>query len=55
MERLCRKKHTVCATNLTPKELLERYGERVNSRLMDTSTTACLQLKGRDLRLIRRK
>ena len=39
-----------CTAKLGPGIL-----ERVLSRLMDTSTTACLQLKGRDLRLIRRK
>ena len=37
-------------TNLTPGELRERYGERVGSRLLDQSSCAAVQLKGKDLR-----
>jgi len=38
------------ATNLTPVQLNERYGERVASRLLDRSICGAVQLKGKDLR-----
>ena len=44
------KKHTVVATNLTPVQLKERYGERVASRLLDKTLCRTIQLKGKDLR-----
>lgn len=50
-ERLNRRLHTVIATNLTPKDLLERYGERVLSRLMDRQSGEFIRLTGKDLRL----
>lgn len=49
-ERVAAKRHTVIATNLTPAQLKERYGERVASRLLDRSLCAAVQLKGKDLR-----
>lgn len=49
-ERMAANRHTVVATNLTPVQLKERYGERVASRLLDRSQTAAVQLKGKDLR-----
>lgn len=49
-ERMAAKKHTVVATNLTPVQLKERYGERVASRLLDRNACAAVQLKGKDLR-----
>ena len=49
-ERIAAKRHTVIATNLTPAQLKERYGERVASRLLDRSLCAAVQLKGKDLR-----
>ena len=49
-ERLAAKRHTVIATNLSPVQLKERYGERVASRLLDRSVCAAVQLKGKDLR-----
>ena len=51
-ERMAAKKHTVVATNLTPVQLRERYGERVASRLLDRSACAAIQLKGKDLRYL---
>lgn len=42
---------TVITSNLTMKELLARYQERVCSRLSDSSTSRILNLKGDDLRL----
>ncbi len=49
-ERMANKRHTVIATNLTPVQLQERYGERVASRLLDRSQTLPLLLRGKDLR-----
>ena len=49
-ERMAGRRHTVVATNLTPVQLQERYGERVASRLLDRSLCAAIQLKGKDLR-----
>ena len=49
-ERSAAKRHTVVATNLTPINIKERYGERVASRLLDRSCTAVVLLKGKDLR-----
>ena len=49
-ERNAAGRHTVVATNLSPAELKERYGERVASRLLDRTRCAPILLKGRDLR-----
>ena len=49
-ERAAAKRHTVVATNLTPAQIKERYGERVASRLLDRSCTAPVQFTGKDLR-----
>ena len=49
-ERIAAKRHTVIATNLTPVELKERYGERVASRLLDRSLCGSIQFIGKDLR-----
>lgn len=43
-------KHTIIATNLTPMELQDRYGDRVFSRLTNKDTTKLLYLDGDDLR-----
>ena len=42
---------TVTATNLTPAQLMNRYGERVCSRLLDKRQSEVILLKGQDLRL----
>ena len=44
--RLC----TIFATNLTPPQLRERYGERIASRLFDRENGAFLRFVGKDLR-----
>lgn len=49
-ERMAARRHTVVATNLSPLQIQETYGERVSSRLMDRSLCATMLLKGRDLR-----
>jgi len=51
-ERIAAKRHTVIATNLTPVQLKERYGERVASRLLDRTVCSSVQLKGKDLRTL---
>ena len=49
-ERCAARRHTVIATNLTPVQIKERYGERVASRILDKSLCAAIQLTGKDLR-----
>ena len=49
-ERAAARRHTVVATNLSPVQLKERYGERVASRLLDRTCCAPVLLKGKDLR-----
>jgi len=49
-ERNAAKRHTVIATNLTPVQIKERYGERVASRLLDRNLCAAVQFRGKDLR-----
>ena len=49
-ERAAAKRHTVVATNLTPVQLRERYGERVASRLLDKTCTGPVSFRGKDLR-----
>jgi len=51
-ERMAARRHTVIATNLSPVQLKERYGERVASRMLDRSRCATMLLKGKDLRLL---
>ena len=49
-ERMANRRHTVIATNLTPTQLKERYGERVASRMLDTVVGTTALFKGKDLR-----
>ncbi len=49
-ERMTARRHTVIATNMTPVQIKERYGERVASRLLDRTRCRAVQLKGKDLR-----
>ncbi|MDL2205664.1 ATP-binding protein [Eubacteriales bacterium OttesenSCG-928-N13] len=49
-ERINHRRHTVVATNLSPNELMERYNERVVSRLMDRTAGELIRLSGKDLR-----
>ena len=50
-KRILSGRHTVLTTNWTTDELVERYGYRLYSRLMDPGRTAVVKLSGRDLRL----
>ena len=49
-ERMAARRHTVVATNLTPAQLKERYGERVASRLLDVTAGTTVLFQGKDLR-----
>ena len=49
-ERMAARRHTVIATNLSPLQLQEIYGERVSSRLLDRTRCATMRLEGKDLR-----
>ena len=51
-ERMAAGRGTVTATNLAPRQLLERYGERVASRLLDRRRCAAIALTGRDVRFL---
>lgn len=49
-ERMAARRHTVVATNLSPMQIQETYGERVASRLLDRGRGATMRLEGKDLR-----
>ena len=49
-ERIAAGKGTVIATNLSPDDLEEVYGERVRSRLTDQHRSIVLKFSGKDLR-----
>ena len=49
-ERMAARRHTVIATNLSPLQLQQTYGERVSSRLLDRTRCAVIKLEGKDLR-----
>lgn len=51
--RLIRGKYTALSTNLSRKELKERYTERLSSRLLDPRSGLVIPFLGRDIRLIR--
>lgn len=44
-------RHTAFATNLELSQIVDRYGERIFSRMVDRSRTEAIQLTGQDLRL----
>ncbi|MDR3263905.1 MAG: ATP-binding protein [Clostridiales bacterium] len=50
-ERTVAQKSTVISTNLSPAEILTRYGERIFSRICDKSASLLISLPGKDLRL----
>ena len=49
-ERMAARRHTVIATNLSPLQLQQTYGERVSSRLLDRTRCAVIKLEGKELR-----
>lgn len=50
-ERLRQRRHTGLATNLTPDQLADHYGERIASRLLGRGRCDVLGFAGRDIRL----
>ncbi|MGI6228648.1 MAG: ATP-binding protein [Christensenellales bacterium] len=50
-ERLAAGKSTFITSNLTPEEILDRYGERIFSRIFDKKSTLVKYILGSDLRL----
>ncbi|MGN1227997.1 MAG: ATP-binding protein [Christensenellales bacterium] len=50
-ERIQQGKLTIITTNLKGNEFIERYGERLFSRLFDKSKSITLNIQGKDLRL----
>lgn len=50
-ERSLNGKATIITTNLSPEQILSRYGERVFSRLMNKSSAVLLNFDGKDLRV----
>ena len=51
--RLTQGLHTAISTNLSRKELKEKYTERVSSRLLDTRTGLAIPFQGKDIRLLK--
>lgn len=49
-ERNLRKKRTIITSNLSPRDILDRYGERIYSRLFSKYNSLSLSLNGSDLR-----
>ena len=50
-ERNLHKKRTIITSNLTPNDLLDRYGERIYSRIFSKINSLQIALTGDDLRL----
>ena len=53
-ERMLKHKSTVFSTNLDPNNLLDRYNERIFSRLTDKTKSILIKLDGDDLRRLKR-
>lgn len=49
-ERNLHKKRTIITSNLSPRDILDRYGERIYSRLFSKYNSLSLSLNGSDLR-----
>lgn len=54
-ERKLKERFTIITTNLTNDGILERYGERIFSRLFDQLKCICIQFGNKDLRLKKEK
>lgn len=53
-ERMLKSKSTLISTNLDAGNILDRYGERIFSRLFDKSKSILIRIEGKDLRTITR-
>ncbi|MBR2287744.1 MAG: ATP-binding protein [Clostridia bacterium] len=49
-ERQTRRKACIFSTNLTPKNLRDRYTERIASRMLDARSMLLIELRGEDVR-----
>lgn len=50
-ERNMQNKSTIFTTNLMPNNILDKYNERIFSRLFNKANSLCINLQGEDLRL----
>ena len=50
-ERLIKNRSTIITTNLLPDAILDRYGERIFSRLINKQNSTLLKISGNDIRL----
>ena len=50
-ERITKNLSTIITTNLTPNEIINRYGERIFSRLFNKANSLLINLSGKDMRL----
>jgi len=50
-ERLANGRAFVITTNLSPTALIEKYDQRITSRILSKETSAIIEFKGKDLRL----
>ncbi len=53
-ERSINSKHTIISTNLHPEDILNTYGERIYSRIVDDSNSTVFSFPGKDIRLKRK-
>ena len=53
-ERLCNNKRTIITTNLSLEGILEKYGDRVFSRICNKRNSLLLRIENNDLRLKRK-
>ena len=54
-ERMLKRKATLISTNLNPNNIIDRYGERIYSRLFDKSKSYAFELNGSDIRTMKRR
>lgn len=50
-ERSRRGHLTIITTNLSPNDILDRYNERIFSRIFNKKESLCIQIEGQDLRI----
>jgi len=51
-ERLVNGRAFIITTNLAPAELMQKYDQRIASRILSNETSAKFEMKGKDLRLV---
>ncbi len=50
-DRILNNKKTIITTNLMPNNIIDKYEERIFSRLFDKSKSVCIKFEGKDLRI----